>query len=45
MECYNEQYSAIEKNWIDLKIIILSKPERKRQTPYDITYIWNMRLW
>ena len=27
--------------WMDLEIIILSKPERERQISYDITYIWN----
>ena len=26
------------RNWI----LILSKPERERHTPYDITYIWNL---
>ena len=29
--------------WMDLEIIILSKPERERQTPYDITYVWNLK--
>ena len=30
--------------WMDLEIIILSevKPERERQIPYDITYMWNL---
>ena len=27
--------------WMQLEIIILSKPERKRQIPYAITYIQN----
>ena len=47
MECY----SAIKKNeimpfaatWIDLEIVILSKLERERQIPYDITYMWNLK--
>ena len=29
--------------WIDLEIIILSKPDRERQIPYDITYMWNLK--
>ena len=44
-------YSAIIKNeimpfaatWIGLEIIILSKSERERQIPYDITYMWNLK--
>ena len=28
--------------WMDLKIIILSKPGRERQISYDITYMWNL---
>ena len=30
--------------WMDLEIIILSevKSDRERQTPYDITYNWNL---
>ena len=46
-----EYYSAIKKNEImpfaatrmDLEIIILSKSERERQIPYDITYMWNLK--
>ena len=29
--------------WMDLEIIVLSKSERKRQIPYDITYMWNLK--
>ena len=30
--------------WIDLEIIIPSEVSRKRrQIPYDITYIWNLK--
>uniref|UniRef100_A0A8D0K6M8 DUF1725 domain-containing protein n=1 Tax=Sus scrofa TaxID=9823 RepID=A0A8D0K6M8_PIG len=44
-----EYYSAIKKNkimpfaaiWIELETLILSEV-RKRQIPYDITYIWNL---
>ena len=40
-----EYYSAIKKNkimpfiaiWMDLEILILSKSERERQIPYEIT--------
>ena len=40
-----EYYSAIKKNeiipsavtWVQLEIIILSKPDRERQVPYDTT--------
>ena len=46
-----EYYSVIKKNeimpfavtWMDLEIIILSKSERERQIPYDITSIWNLK--
>ena len=48
-----EYYSAIKKNkimpfaatWMQLEIIILSevKSERKRQIPYDVTYMWNLK--
>ena len=27
---------------MDLEIIILSKSERERQIPYNITYMWNL---
>ena len=45
-----EYYSAIKKDeimpfavtWMQLEIIILSEV-RKRQTPYDITYMWNLK--
>ena len=45
-----EYYSAIKKNdimpfaatWIELETLLLSKSERERQIPYDITYIWNL---
>ena len=46
-----EYYSAIKKNetmpfaatWMGLEIIILIKSERKRQTPCDTTYMWNLK--
>ena len=46
-----EYYSAIKKNeimpfaatWMQLEIITLSKSERERQIPYDITYTWNLK--
>ena len=28
---------------MQLQIIILSKSERERQIPYDITYMWNLK--
>ena len=28
--------------WMQLEVIILSKPERERQIPYDITYMWTL---
>ena len=28
-----------EATWMDLEIITLSKLERERQTPYDVTYM------
>ena len=45
-----EYYSAIKKNiiipfaamWMALEIIIQSEI-RKRQIPYDITYMWNLK--
>ena len=48
--CVMEYYSAMKKNkitpfaatWMQLEIII-SRSERKRQIPYDITYIWNLK--
>ena len=46
-----EYYSAIKKNetmpfaatWMDLETTILSKSERERQIPYDITYVCNVK--
>ena len=46
-----EYYSATKKNeimpfaatWMQPEIIILSKSERARQIPYDITYMWNLQ--
>ena len=29
--------------WMQLEIIILSKSERERHIPYDITYMWNLK--
>ena len=29
--------------WMQLKVIILSKSERERQMPCDITYMWNLK--
>ena len=29
--------------WMDLEIIIQTEVRQKRQTPYDITYIWNLK--
>ena len=47
-----EYYSSRKKNkimlfaatWMELETLILSevKSERERQTPYDITYMWNL---
>ena len=45
-----EYYSAIKKNeivpfratWTDLEIITLSEVSQ-RQTPYGITYMWNLK--
>ena len=28
---------------MDLEIIILSKSERERQIPYNVTYMWNLK--
>ena len=28
---------------MDLEIIILSEVRKKRQIPYDITYMWNLK--
>ena len=48
---HNGYYETIRQNkimsfaatWMQLEIIILSKPERKRQIPYDIIYMWNLK--
>ena len=45
-----EYYSAIKKNeimpfavtWMDIEIIILSEV-RKRQIPYNTSYMWNLK--
>ena len=47
-----EYYSAIKKNeimafaatWMDLEIVILSK-SKKDKIVYDITYMWNLKIW
>ena len=45
-----EYYSTIKKNemlfaatWMDLEIITLSEVRSKRQTLYDIIYMWNLK--
>ena len=43
MEYYSEiknEIIPLAATWMDLEIIILSKPDRKRQI-YDIAYMWN----
>ena len=49
-----EYYSAIKRNetmpfaatWMDREIIILSEGSQKEsQTPYDITYMWNLKYY
>lgn len=30
--------------WLDLEILILNEV-RKRQIPYDMTYMWNLNKW
>ena len=46
-----EYYSAIKHEimplaatWVDIEIIILSKPDRETQISYDIAYMWNLNL-
>ena len=47
-----EYYSAIKSEimifvttWMDLKITILSEVNhRERQVPYDLPYIWNLKM-
>ena len=34
---------AFAATWMQLGIIRLSKSERERQIPYDITYMWNLK--
>ena len=29
--------------WLQLEIIILSKPKREKQIPYDTAYKWNLK--
>ena len=46
-----DYYSAIIKNeilpfamaWMELESIMISKPVRERQIPYDFTHMWNLR--
>ena len=46
-----QYYSSIKENkimpfaatWMELEILILSEVSQKRQIPYDITYIWNLK--
>ena len=47
-----EYYSAIKKNeilpfatiWIDLvDIMLINMSDRRRQIPYDFTYMWNLK--
>ena len=48
---YIIEYSSAIKNeimplvatWMDLEVIILSEVSQKRQIPYDITYMWNLK--
>ena len=35
---------SLVTTWMDLEIIILSKPERERQILYGITYVWNINV-
>ena len=37
------QNHAICSNMMGLMIVILSKVSQKEQTPYDITYMWNLK--
>ena len=46
-----EYFSFIKKNkiipliasWMQPEILILSKSNRERQIPHDITYMWNLK--
>ena len=38
----NNEIMSFAATWVDLEIIILSKPGRKRQISYDITYMLNV---
>ena len=46
-----EYYTATKKNeimafaatWMDLEVIIISEVRHKRQIPYDIIYMWNLK--
>ena len=46
-----EYHSAIKKNdimpfastWMQLEILILNEVSQKRQIPYDITHMWNLK--
>ena len=38
------QIMPLAATWMDLEIIILSKSEKERQRPYDITYMWNLKI-
>ena len=40
---HKEQNHAMCSNMMELMIIILSKVSQKEQTPYDITYMWNLK--
>ena len=37
----NNKVMPFEATWMELETLILSE-ERKRQIPYDITYIWHL---
>ena len=41
-----EKIMPFAATWMQLEILILSEmSERERQIPYDISYMWNLKIW
>lgn len=43
MRYYSAVIMPCAATWMDVEMSILSRSDRERQVPYDVTYVWNLK--